>query len=393
MTDKAQSIRPTNRIYFLDNLRTIIIFLVVVFHVGGVYESFGDWEEFWLVDDPDTSELSGLFNIILDIFMMPTLFFISGYLAPVSLKKRGGWKFVVSKFQRLMIPWLIAVFTLIPLYKAIFLYSRELPQERWSSYFHFSPDIINVGMAWLWFLPVLFAFTILYALLVPMKLVPTRMSFKRVLGIVFTLSFISSFSIDLLDAGGWTHLPVIDFQNERLFMYFLIFLLGTLAFHQQVFAAKPERPTLYRILKYTFWIPVLSYMVFLIRRSTAEDDGLDVSSVDQAGYWLSFYLVLISVLYLSIVFSWRHFDLPGKLWNELNRNSYGVYIIHVVVLGVLALPLLDVSVAGVVKYLILTALTYVICNGLVSLRRRIPQRQYTMYPFKKLWESPQQAER
>ena len=27
------------RIYWMDNLRTIIIFLVVLYHVGGVYES------------------------------------------------------------------------------------------------------------------------------------------------------------------------------------------------------------------------------------------------------------------------------------------------------------------------------------------------------------------
>jgi len=35
--------KKPNRLYWLDTLRTTIIFLVVVYHVGGVYESTGLW--------------------------------------------------------------------------------------------------------------------------------------------------------------------------------------------------------------------------------------------------------------------------------------------------------------------------------------------------------------
>ena len=67
-----------NRIYFLDNLRAFIIFLVVWFHAGWVYESSGVLSWVWIVDDPSKNNESGLFNLILDIFMMPVMFFISG---------------------------------------------------------------------------------------------------------------------------------------------------------------------------------------------------------------------------------------------------------------------------------------------------------------------------
>ena len=36
-----------NRIYFLDNLRTFMVFLVVLIHAGGIYESSGGWGLFW----------------------------------------------------------------------------------------------------------------------------------------------------------------------------------------------------------------------------------------------------------------------------------------------------------------------------------------------------------
>ena len=127
-----------DRLYCLDNLRTFLIFLVVVVHAGVVYESSGLMAPYWIVDDPSTSDLPGLLNLILDLLVMPTIFFISGYFTPSSLEKKGNWRFLKAKFRKLMLPWVIAVFTLIPLHNMIFLYSRGLPQESWTTYFHLS---------------------------------------------------------------------------------------------------------------------------------------------------------------------------------------------------------------------------------------------------------------
>ena len=40
--EKGQDAMKSNRIYFLDNLRTFMAFMVVLFHAGGVYESSGN---------------------------------------------------------------------------------------------------------------------------------------------------------------------------------------------------------------------------------------------------------------------------------------------------------------------------------------------------------------
>jgi peptidoglycan/LPS O-acetylase OafA/YrhL len=88
LIEKRQVAPKGNRIYFLDNLRTFMIFLVVLYHAGGVYESSGIWASFWLVDDPSTNQLAGILNIIIDIFVMPTVFFISGFFMPLSIKKK-----------------------------------------------------------------------------------------------------------------------------------------------------------------------------------------------------------------------------------------------------------------------------------------------------------------
>ena len=105
MTETGRDTNKENRIYFLDNLRTFMIFLVVPYHAGGVYESSGIWAPFWLVDDPATNDLAGILNIMIDVSVMPTVFFISGFFAPSSLKNKNGWLFLYARFKRLIVPY------------------------------------------------------------------------------------------------------------------------------------------------------------------------------------------------------------------------------------------------------------------------------------------------
>ena len=183
---------PKIRIHWMDNLRSIIIILVVIYHVGGVYESAGLWGSFWIVDDPATFTWVGVLGIMFDLFVMRTIFFIACYLTPPSLDKKSSWGFVTVKIKRLLFPWLVAVFTLIPLYRVIFLYSRRLPQENWLNYFHFnSPNSQN----WLRFLPLLFVFNIIYLAVEKSGIKFPRLSLPWMVGIAFVQSLGFSYGI------------------------------------------------------------------------------------------------------------------------------------------------------------------------------------------------------
>jgi len=63
---------------------------------------------------------------------------------------------------------------------------------------------------------------------------------------------------------------------------------------------------------------------------------------------------------------WRYLDKPGKLWGDLSQNSYGVYIIHVIMIGIFGTLLLNTGLPAVVKYLLLIVSTYVASNLIVS---------------------------
>ena len=85
------------RLNFLDNLRTFSIFLVVVLHAGLVYEVV--LENNWIVIDPQKNNAIGLVRMYLDLFVMFTLFFVSGYFIPASVRKQSTLAFIASKLS------------------------------------------------------------------------------------------------------------------------------------------------------------------------------------------------------------------------------------------------------------------------------------------------------
>ena len=372
MSIQAKSLAKRKRIHWMDNLRTIIIFLVVLYHVGGVYEAAGLWQSFWIVSDSDTISWVGIVGIIFDIFVMPAMFFISGYLTPPSLNNKTTWGFVKRKIRRLLVPWAVAVLILIPLYKAIFLYSRGLPQEAWMTYFHFSEGNIS-SQSWLWFLPLLFAFNILYLLLRKANIKLPNISRRWAVTAAFFISFAYSFGIGwVVEFRSWTHSALLDFENERVLIYFLTFLLGALYFEQNAFAEKPKSKLMYNIVNGVAWIPVTGH-IFVRIYPFFFPEGFAVTTLYRLLWWVSFDLALLCMMVVMIESFWRYLDKTGRVWDELNRNSYGVYIIHVALIGVFGTLLLNTDLPALAKYPLLIISTYVGSNLIVSAYRTLIQ--------------------
>ena len=231
----TSSTAQPSRLYFLDNLRTFMIFLVVALHAGLVYESTGMAGFFWIVYDFSTNLVVDELNLFLDIFIMAIIFFISGYVTPRSLTRKSAWTFTRSKLRRLMLPWALGVLLLLPLYKVIFLASRGMPQEHWTTYFYFNNGIFS--QSWLWFLPVLFLFNMIYLVLSRVHVRTVNLSFTTAVVLVFVLGTSNSVLMDVLGWQGWTKNAVLNFQNERLLLYAMMFLVGAMSFNKQTGSA------------------------------------------------------------------------------------------------------------------------------------------------------------
>jgi len=353
-----------NRIYFLDNLRTFIIFLVVWFHAGWVYESSGVLSWAWIVNDPSKNNVAGLLNLILDIFMMPVMFFISGYFSPLSLKRKTGRSFLISRFRRLMVPWILAVLILLPLYKVIYLYSRDLPQQGLWSYFHFNGgSLINQG--WLWFLPVLFLFDMFYLVLSKINLPVRNIGLKTAVPTVFLIGFAYSFVMSWYGLYGWTKTILLDFQNERILIYLMAFLVGTLCCKLDIFDRKPAGKKLYYLLCGTIWIPMNVYILFLLNMIFKPGQYIISGATDIAITWLGLHLSLLGMMYI-VINTFRYFiNQGGKFMTWLNKCSFGVYIVHFIAMGAAGTVLLHSAMPSLVKYGLLTLTTFTVSNVMV----------------------------
>ncbi|MFC1760080.1 acyltransferase family protein [Candidatus Neomarinimicrobiota bacterium] len=365
-------VKTDNRIYWLDNLRTFMIFLVVVIHAATIFEKYSMGALWWIVIDPSNSDLNGILFLILNIFVMATIFFVSGYLVPLTLKSKSGWKFLRSKFQRIMIPWIIAVLILIPLYKVIFLYSRGLPQESWTAYFHWKS---LWSQNWLWFLPVLFLFDMIYLLFD--KINTSKISVKQSIWITLIVVFVYSFSMDYFGLHGWTKTILIDFQNERLLVYFMIFILGSQLYKIKAFDSSKVNKKINTIVHSTGWLPINLYVFFVIYTLIYPENYIINKVIHVSLARLSFTLSLAYLLYVFVTVFWYYMNKTGKILNTLNKNSYGVYIIHVIVMGVIAVIMLNAGIPLFLKFIILITSTYLICNLLVYFYRSYIKAMFT----------------
>ena len=368
MTEQTELING-NRIIFMDNLRTLIIFLVVLVHAGFVYN--GVLPQVWIVNDSAYNTLSFIIFMIIDIFMMPTLFFISGYLVPLSLERNQGLKFIQSKFKRLYLPWVFAVLTLIPLYKVIFLYSRNLPQEKLLTYFHFNQGFVSQN--WLWFLPVLFLFNVLYFLFAQVKPAKFSIAFPWAVFTAFWIGVAYTFIMGVLKLEGWTLTPLLDFQNERLLIYLMIFLLGALGYQQKIFAAEPKNKKLYYLISCVVWLPVITYIFFSLNLLFNPGSYITSRIGDEVLVYFCRNLSMLGLLYVLINTFRYYLNRRGRFLIQLNKNSYGVYIIHMIVMGWIAMAMLNTTIHSTIKYLALTLLTFVISNLLTFIFRKVKE--------------------
>lgn len=143
------------RLFFLDNLRAIVIVLVILLHASIVYMAYPP--TWWYVLDPNQSIFYTWLVLLVDVPIMPALFFVAGYFALPSLQRRGRDGFIGEKTVRLAIPWMLGVIFLAPLETYMTFVSRGTATgylQFWTVDF-WKPSVYQQSVYW--FLGVLFA--------------------------------------------------------------------------------------------------------------------------------------------------------------------------------------------------------------------------------------------
>jgi glucan biosynthesis protein C len=368
------------RLPFIDNLRWVMIMLVVSMHAAVTYSHLGSW--YFMEDTPVSKPeafVFGTYQAWLQSFFMGFLFFIAGYFVPKAYDTKGPGRFLRDRALRLGVPLLLYVFLLQPVavyciylfdspgdrIDLLTLYSHYIARGRWIS-----------GTGPLWFCEALLIFCAVYALLrVAIPAIRARVfpaPGKKAIAGFIALIAVSSFGIRLVWPNG------TDLYNLQLCyfsQYVFFFIAGIFAYRgnwlQKWSAATGRywgRAAL--IGGMVLWIGLLVFGGALKGDLTAYKGGFHWQSFGEccreqlAGVGLSLFFLL-----------WfrERFNSQGRLARFFSANAFAVYVFHAPILIALSKMMVWLHLPLLLKFLLLTLLSIGVTYLLSALIfRRLP---------------------
>ena len=324
---------PSPRQYFLDNLRAFVIILVIILHGSMTYMAFAPvW---WYVVDAQTSLFFTALVLLIDVPIMQVMFFVSGYFAMPSLRKRGASGFLKNKTVHIGLPWVVGALLLTPPVAYLTYYSRQVPMglvEFWLS--DFWTKLYQQSVYWyLGMLMVLFiVLTLVYSASRSLRQAEpvTRLpSWKALVGFL-ALMTAAFFAINLFfTIDTWTNsLVVIVFQPLRLPLYFGYFFLGVYAYQRNWLTDGGYLPNL------PGWALtcLFSGLIYLALRLSPQGSAPDAAAGVKALIDIAFNLFCLSTLLAALSFFKHKVNSAGRVWSSLAASSYGMYYFHPLIL-------------------------------------------------------------
>ena len=383
---------PTVRNSWIDNLRSFITLLVVAHHSSLAYTTFASFNKsaYILSTNPvvDTARWKGLdiFEDFNDIFFMSLMFLISGIFIMNSLQNKTIVIFIRDRFYRLFIPFIagVTLLMLIAYYPSFLLATGQYNVRAYMIDF-FTVEAWPVGPPW--FIWVLFAFNLIFALCYPLvknavnkagnflaaqKQRPVK---TVLLWYVYTLLLYIPV-IQFVSPYAWTGIGPFDFQVSRVLLYAGYFLLGIVigapGLANGLFADKAAF-----VKKWPLWM--ISCIVIYTALKCSEAPLLQMIHRQQlSGLQANFIYRPVWVLSCTmscIAFLTTFKSLLNKTnawWKSLSANAYGIYLVHYIFIVWCQYYLLEIPLPAIAKFLVTFMISAALSWGTVSLLRKIP---------------------
>ena len=368
MTSLTTSPVQSQRIIFLDKIRYTMVLGVVILHAACAYATIIPW---WSVLESDRREIFDLLISVLDIYQMPTLYFLADCFALSSLNRRGISGFIMAKLKRLGLPLLLVGIFFVPVMPYI---GYALRADQPIGFFHYWWMQMNTAVDWhwihittpeiaarhaqdfsqwhLWFISLLLIFfllTTVVAIIFP-KLIQTDTSSesegaRTILAGILVMGIVGATAMGLIHrfSPDWTWAKIggiILVQPTRVPIYAAFFILGFFANCRNWFKSRPFP------INPWLWLVISLILVFLLL-ATLKFIGLRPAPIPWSQALAHSSLRIFSALALLCFFlsaGQRWWHRPTALWRHLHPISYDIYLIHlplVVIfqLGAIYLPI------------------------------------------------------
>jgi len=376
---------PTGRVFALDNMRAALVALVVVHHAALVYSAFAPFYYFEPpTGDPAAFLILGLFVLINQAWFMAALFFIAGYFTPDSYDHKGVKNYLAGRFLRLGVPLVIGMLVVEPIARiGLFLMPPELTGITAPLSLAAYPQMIGLGP--LWFVAMLLLFSIFYVLWrqaigknAPQveRRAPTRWEVRLA---VLALALVAYFWRMLVPIGQDVSLygDMLSFPTiAYLPHYMLMFIVGILAKRNRwlpvVRKGEAWEGAVAAAIATIVFLPwALSGSFFLLSFSPgAEFTGH--GTWQSALYALWDATLSVGLLTAALALFTGLLNREGPVWSFFARQSYAVYLTHIIVVTFVAYGLSGLAAPALIKFVLLALIAVPVSFGLAYLIRLIP---------------------
>ena len=372
-----QHISTNKRVLFFDQIRALMIALVIAIHVVPLAFTSG-----WIgvrvptTGSPDTffGVAGSFFAYFCNTFFMCMLFLISGYFVPRSVHKKGIAHYLKDRLLRIGVPFLVGILLInnVSVLLGRLSPSSPLAELSWNTL------PFNSVMA-LWFLVVLFIFDLLYCTWVSLRgnrfsvdaSVPTPQLHSWIIS-AFVLGILEVVMLgqkDLWVALVRSPLNGLGAQGMHIFTYAFLFFLGCKAsFHQWL-----ERLDSHLVVRWFRFSLALALCFLAIALVLTFNGSRSSESGKLVLLWalLSPFMGWGIIAYLLLWFQHNEHRC-GQWLATAGVDSFGAYVIHSLVLVIVLMTIGFIGLNHWLVALSASVLGISISFGISHQLRRIP---------------------
>lgn len=342
------------RKYYIDNIKWVIIILVVIHHVVCIFNSTGVVVNF---NAPGIKALD-IFSYFVYPWFMPCMFLIGGMSARYSLERRTNKQFLVERVNKLLIPFLMGMIIIAPLV-GIFTFNVS----GWSGISSLPKVIIGLiimvsGMGPLWFLIEMFIISMIF-------FVVKSLDKKKKL---LTLGGKVNIWILLL-----LYMPCLGFAQILNFMFvfrnglfMILFLLGYFVFSHDKVQEELE--------KHNIILLIAAIVLFLIEIQRFFGKSFSDLSV------INNYLVFLYgwTMMLAVIGNFRaYFNYSNKFTQYMSSRSFLIYIFHYLPVNIIAYCIVTfLKLPAILNYVLVLMLSFVATVIICEVVYKIPEIRF-----------------
>lgn len=386
------------RLLYVDNLRTLLIIMVILWHMAVTYGASG----FWPYQESQADELTALvftlFSAINGPYVLGFFYLIAGYFTPGAYDRKGPRTFFKDRLIRLGIPLLIYVFLIDPLiYYAIRVSEWGFNQSFWeiwgvngsfwrfwkahiSSYLHYGP-----GVGPMWFIELMLIFIVVYGSgrLVVSFINKSFGNMDQPRNIALPSNWviaIFAFALGVIIFVMRIWLPINSYFKPLglplayVPQYVALFFVGVIAYRGDWFQ---------RISVATgkLWLGIVLFLILILfpilfAVGGALEGNTDVYAGDLT--WQSFAystweeFICVGMIIVLLVWFREKFNRQGTLAKSMSDSTFTVYFIHAPVLVFLSLALKDFDLYPLLKWILVSPIAIFLCFVVAYVLRRLP---------------------